>query len=104
MKRLLLIILAIIVTLIVATGIGFGTFIWRFTPKIPEANYPEPANQTEARLQDLDYLRKFPDVDLSFSEDERTAFYAHMDDMEARAETMSEAQFLMGIAAAAAIS
>lgn len=104
MLRIILIILGAVVLLTLPGAIGFGAFVWKFTPHIPEASYPEPANLSEARLQDLDYLRLMPDVDKSFSEAERTAFHALIDDLEGRADTMTDAEFVMGVSAAGAVT
>ncbi len=104
MKRILLIALGIFVLVSLLAGGGFGYFMWRFTPQIPEANYPEPANLTEARLQDLDYLRRYPEADLSFSEGQLAAFNAWIDHLEARVDTMTEAEFVMGVSAAGAVT
>ena len=102
-KRVALIVLGILVGLSALGGALFGAFLWRFTPDFPDADYPEPASALEARLQDIDYLRRFPGADLSFSDEQRTEFAALVDDLEARAETMSEAEFVMGVSAAGAI-
>jgi hypothetical protein len=103
MKRVLLIGLGIVVTLGLLGGGALGAMMWRFTPDIPEAEYSVPANQTEARLQDLDYLRKYPQADLSMDEAQLAAFYSLIDDLEARAATMTEAEFVMGVSAAGAM-
>ena len=103
MKRVLLILLVVLVLAGSLVGGGLGLMMWRFTPDIPEANYPEPATPVDARLQDLDYLRRFPEADRSFSPAQLSAFNALIDDLEARAQTMSEAQFVMGVSAAGAI-
>ncbi|MEP0393103.1 hypothetical protein [Erythrobacter sp.] len=103
MKKFVFAVLGVLVFLSVLAGAGFGAFVWRFTPNIPEPNYPEPANLTDARKQDLDYLRRFPEADLSFSVEQLTAFNRLIDDLEARVDTMSEAEFVMGVSAAGAI-
>lgn len=95
--------LCIIVALLTTAGAGFGAFIWRFTPDIPEASYPEPTNQSESRQQDLDYLRRFPEADLSFSPAQLKAFNALIDDLEEQVDTLSNAEFIMGVSAAGAI-
>ena len=104
MKRLLFIALGVIIAIVLLLGGAFGAFIWKFTPKIPDATYSEPTDQTEARLQDLDYLRRMPEADKSFSPEERAAFNALIDDLEGRAETMSHAEFVMGVSAAGAVT
>ncbi len=84
-------------------GIGFGVFIWRFTPDIPEASYSKPADISESRRQDLDYLRRFPEADLSFSPAQLKEFNLLIDGLEAKADTLSEAEFIMGVSAAGAV-
>ncbi len=103
MKRVLLIGLGIVVALGLLVGGALGAMIWRFTPDIPDVEYSTPANPTEARLQDLDYLRKYPQADLSMSEEQLEAFYALIDDLEARADSMTDAEFVMGVSAAGAM-
>ena len=103
MKRIALIVLGVFVGLSLLGGAGFGAFLWRFTPQIPTADYPAPSNAAEARLQDLDYLRRFIEVDKSYSEAQKVEFSALVDDLEARAETMTEAEFILGVSAAGAI-
>lgn len=103
MKRILLIVLAIVLGLTALGGAAFAAFLWRFTPNIPEADYPDPTSEVEARRQDLDFLRRFPEADRSFSESQLSEFSSLIDDLEARVETMSEAEFVMGVSAAGAI-
>ncbi len=104
MKRILFILLGIVAAVSLLIGAAFGTFVWKFTPHIPDASYDEPADGTEARLQDLDYLRRMPEADKSFSDEELRAFNALIDDLEARAATMTEAEFVMGVSAAGAVT
>ena len=103
MKRIALIVLGVFAGLSLLGGAGFGAFLWRFTPHIPTADYPAPSNAAEARLQDLDYLRRFIEVDKSYSEAQKVEFSALIDDLEARADTMTEAEFILGVSAAGAI-
>ncbi len=104
MKRFLLVTLGCIVALVIMGVAAFGAFVWRFTPDIPEADYPAPADLTEARAQDLDYLRRFPEADKSISDSQKATFNSLIDDLEARVSTMTEAEFVMGVSAAGAIS
>ncbi|MCP2680003.1 S41 family peptidase [Maricaulaceae bacterium NA33B04] len=104
MLRIVLIILGLLGVISLMIGGAFGAFLWKFTPHIPEASYGEPADRTEARLQDLDYLRRMPEADKSFSDDELITFNALIDDLEARASTMTEAEFVMGVSAAGAVT
>jgi len=104
MKRILLILSIIMIGLGVIVGAGMGAMSWRFKAKLPEANYDQPRNLTEARLQDLDYLRRLPGTDNSFSQAEKSLFDEHIDRLQADAATMSVTEFTMGVAAAVAIS
>lgn len=104
MKRLAFLVLGLVVCLSAIGGAGFAAFLWRFTPDIPQAEYSKPTSITDARRQDLDYLRRFPEADKSFSEEQLVEFNALIDDLEARVDTMTEAEFVMGVSAAGAIS
>lgn len=104
MKKALIITLAVVLTLAGLSGAVVGYSFWRFAAHVPEADYPEPKDVTEARLQDVDYLRLLPQVDKSFSDEEVAALNAHIDSLEARVATLSDERFIMEIAAAAAIT
>ncbi|MGJ8662068.1 MAG: hypothetical protein ACSHWU_00390 [Marinicella sp.] len=43
----------------------------KFDTDAPEANYPEPLDQAEARKQDMDYLSMFFNLDKSFTQESR---------------------------------
>ncbi len=73
-------------------------------PTILEPQYPKPANQVEAFQQDLDYLKSYPDYDLSYSEKQRDAFLAIIRDSEQDLENMSKAQFDLVVSRAVAQS
>ena len=83
---------------------GAGAFYWRFKAHIPEAIYTEPKDDLEARLQDLDYLSKLPQVDHSFSSEEEQRFHAFVDELREQISSLNETEFSMQIARAAAIS
>jgi len=104
MKRYFLVALGAVILVSLPGLIGAGMFFWKFSPHIPAADYAPPANQAEARLQDLDYLRRIPEADKSFSDAEIAALNAHIDALEAQVETLSEAEFLMALAAGPAIT
>ena len=104
MKRILLIFICCILLVGALTGIGYGVFSWRFQAHAPAPAYPVPENQTEARLQDLDYLLNLTETDHSFSAEQAEQFKEHVRSLQARAATMTDAEFVMGVAAAAAIS
>jgi hypothetical protein len=63
---------------------------------------PEPADATQARLQDLDDLAALPSLDRSFSARAQAAFAQRVAALRAHAATLTPAQFLMGVANAVA--
>ncbi len=75
----------------------YNTIIW---PPM----YDEPANAAEARAQDLDYLHKLATIDRSFSDAARSDFTAQVEALEARVETLSTAEFYLGISQAIALA
>ncbi len=104
MKRILLYLVSIIAVLMLATmGLG-AVFYFKFFPQIAAPDYPEPASIAEARLQDIDYLRTMPDYDNSFSPEENTAFHAWLDELAERSADMTDTEFALGVARAAAIT
>ena len=104
MKRILLIIGGILIVNTVLSTVGFGAFMWRFSAKIPAANYEAPRDEAEARRQDLDYLLNLTKSDYSFSVEEKSRFKEHVSGMTANADAMTKAEFAMGVAAAAGIT
>ena len=84
--------------------IGFGLFYFKFLKPIPVQTFEAPANQQDARLQDLNYLHSFTKYDNSFSDKERQQFSTFIDDMAKTAGSMSDAEFSMSVARAVAIS
>lgn len=79
-----------------------GVFYLRYM-QVPSApDYPQPTSQAEAWRQDLDYLQRYPDYDWSFDDQEKASFHAIVDELERDAETLTPAQFELGIARAVA--
>ena len=78
--------------------------LWVFNPIVSGPDYAEPSTVAEARLQDLDYLGTFTKYDRAFSEEELAAFEAARSSLIAHAETLSEADFYLGIAEAVALA
>ena len=78
--------------------------IWRFSPVVIPAMYGEPADETEAREQDIRFLRKFLNYDRSFSESERAEFTEYVNGLADRTATMSAAELYLGASHAAAIA
>jgi len=97
-------ILVIIVVLSLPGLVGAGVFYWKFLKPIPSASFEPPSGKTEARLQDLQYLRRLPDYDKSFDDAQEREFLRFIGETEKNVETMSDAAFLMAAARAVAIS
>ena len=99
-KRTLLVVAAILAPILLVVI----AFIARFIPFLPVADYPEPASQAEARLQDLDFLRRYPDYDWTFTDEQRVAFLAEIDEIATQAGELSDAQFELAVARAVALA
>jgi hypothetical protein len=104
MKRLSVGLLKLLGILLVPALIIGGTFYWSFIGYIPKANFPDPQSVTEAQAQDIAWLRKYPDLDRSFSKAEKISFSDHMDLMEDLAGNMTPAAFELHVATAVALS
>lgn len=90
---------------------GYAAVNWRtvhqiakFSPILIPPMYGEPADQTEARAQDIRYLRKLINIDRSFSDEEREAFLSLLTDLEARAGKMTDAELYLAASRAAALA
>ena len=103
-KRIFSAVLYLIIVTTIFGVLGGGAFYWRFSANIPSADYPEPRDIQQARLQDIDYLRNLPQVDYSFSDSEKVSFSEYLDRLETRVNDISNAEFSMSVAAAVAIS
>ncbi len=79
-----------------------GVFVARFVPFPPDADYPPPADRIEAFRQDLDFLRRYPEYDWSFSDSEEAAFQATITELESRLDSLTQAEFELGVARAVA--
>ncbi len=92
--------------LLIVPIIGFfAAFIFLFLPIIPSPKFHQPANQNEANLQDLEYLKTFPKYDKSFSEGDRESdFIRFVEDLEARVEDFSAGDFELAVAQAVALA
>jgi len=104
LKRFFLISAIIVFCLGAIVGTGLSAMNWRFKTKLPNSNFAQPRDLAEARMQDLNYLRKLPQTDYSFSPEELTNFNELIDELQSKAASMSIAEFTMGVAAAVAIS
>ncbi len=78
--------------------------MWVFNPNVAAPKYETPTTETEARLQDIDYLSKLTDYDRAFSEAARTAFTVKLSAMRETAEDMDDAEFYLNVAEAVALA
>ncbi len=89
---------------LIPIAVLIGVFVLRFIPFPPEADYPPPVDRIEAFRQDLDFLRRYPDYDWTFTDSEESAFRAAIDELESRLDTLTPAQFELGVARAVALA
>ena len=66
--------------------------------------YGEAGTKEQARLEDIEFLRKLPDIDRSFTEASLEAFKSELDTLEERVADISDAEFSLAIAHAVANS
>lgn len=72
-----------------------------FTP-LSSKFYGEAETPSQARLEDLEFLRKLPSIDRSFTSQTLAQFEAEVAALEAKVHTISDAEFALGIAHAVA--
>lgn len=87
--------------------IGWSVFwllIGRFNPTAPSPHYPSPQSRAEAIAQDLDYLKNLPLLDRSFSSEALSAFERGRQDLLARADGLTPAQFALGVSELVALA
>lgn len=87
--------------IVLALVLGIGQGVLKdllFYPPAPSVNYPTPANQTEARIQDLDYLELYVrGYDRSFSFRARGRGLQLIKEAQARAGDLSLAEFELAV-------
>lgn len=106
-KKIFRIILGIfLVTMIAGTAWNWRNIqmVATYNPIFLPSWYSEPETQGEARRQDLEHLRKFTDIDRSFSNHAKAEFIKLIDETEAKADTISDAEFYLMISKAAALA
>ena len=81
----------------------FARMWWVFMPNVASPKFDPPANVTEARLQDIEYLATLTNYDRSFSDQAQQEFGETLDTLRETSETMSDAEFYLGLAAAIAL-
>ncbi len=74
-----------------------------FYLKPPAADFPPPASPAEARRQDIEYFRHYPDLDLSFSTSARADARRRIERLE-KAGSLSPAQFELEVASIVALA
>ena len=76
----------------------------KYNSLVIPAFYGEPANEAEAREQDIRYLRNLTKYDRSFSDAARVEFETVVDRLAANAASMSKAELYLGASEAAALA
>lgn len=66
--------------------------------------YSEADSKTQAQAEDIEFLRKLPTIDRSFSENALSEFHQHLDDLEKDAGSLTESEFVLRVAKAVALA
>lgn len=75
-----------------------------YYPGPPTVEYPTPADRREARVQDLDYFRRFLTLDRSYTGVTRAVASELIAELESRLDSVSDAGFQLAIAQAVAVA
>lgn len=100
----LALVLAVVLAIVVAVNWAFVRQLATFSPIIPPTFAQAPADDVEARLQDLRFLERLPDYDRSFGERARREFHQLVASGRQQATTMSLAQLYLLAARASALA
>jgi hypothetical protein len=90
-------------------ALGFAaivvTFYRKFVPSVPEANFPEPASQYEAYVQDLTFLKGYADHEKALDDPEkRERFLTFIDRALEDLQGMTPSRFELLVARAVALA
>jgi hypothetical protein len=75
-----------------------------FYMKPPAADFPSPTNQTEAQRQDIDFLRHYLDLNLSFKPAARAEAQRRIEQLGTKAGTLTPAQLELAVAQIVALA
>ncbi|MEM9233107.1 MAG: hypothetical protein AAGA69_02575 [Pseudomonadota bacterium] len=78
--------------------------VWVYNPMIMPSPPDEPADKSEARAQDIDYLRELLNYDRSFSDAAKEAFTTSLDTLDTTAAGMSDPAFYLAVSKAVALA
>lgn len=81
----------------------FARMWWVFMPNVASPDFDPPATVTEARLQDIEYLTTLTKYDRAFSDQAKLDFAETLETLGKTADTMSDAEFYLGLAEAVAL-
>lgn len=100
---------ALIATTGVAAGAAYLAVIRPNYPQLPPADAPAPGSRAEAQRQDLERLRRLPEIDRSFSPDALVRFNQQIDGLVAEASAaapggLDDARFELGVTRAVALA
>jgi hypothetical protein len=90
--------------LLVLAGAGVYALLWPTLRAPPKANVQPPHSAAEANLQDLTYLRRFADINRSFTPTTRAEFLAQVDALRGRAGQLSPGTLEIGVSRAVAVA
>ena len=82
----------------------YARMVWVFIPIVQTPKFDTPSNDTEARLQDIEFLSTLTKYDRSFSEKAKISFSKKLQSMRDKAAEMSDAQFYLAVAEAVALA
>ncbi|WP_054310185.1 hypothetical protein [Mesorhizobium sp. 1M-11] len=100
LKRVAIVLAAVLILVVApAAFILYPTF-----KSYPAMTFSPAASQAEKNQQDLDLLRRLPEVERSFTNETRAAFNTAMGELSARAPDLDRAGFAMGVARAVALA
>ncbi|KGM32276.1 hypothetical protein, partial [Inquilinus limosus] len=100
---------ALVVMAGTAAGTTYLAVIRPNYPSLPPADAPAPGNRAEAQRQDLERLRRLPEIDRSFSPETLAAFDRQIDTLAAQASAaapdgLDDARFEVGVTRAVALA
>lgn len=104
MKKLLVGLIGLAALLGVVAGAAWLTIDAIYYPGPPSVDFPPPADQVEARAQDIEYFRLFLDLDRSYTDETRQQAEALLDELSDELEGLTDAQFQLAIARAVAVA
>jgi len=104
LRRVALWIMAPLAVLLLILGGTAFAFFHTFYPSPPAAQFPPPADLKTAQQQDLEHFRHYLDLNRTFTPEARTRLLQLLEQNEARAGSLTPAQFSLAVAEMAALA